>query len=226
VEACSASVISTTCILQHAVVCWVTAITLGLGNIIYRRSMHRDSCHLLFFLATCDLEVRPEPPTAQLATTEAVEGARKLRVGGGGVPTPKRVRRSPELEGWSGRCQTAEGGAWSSAGRRGARQRTGYGRVGQWFGRRWLRGNHEKSGGRQRWRRRGDVSLLSPKLMLSRMSPRHPFKSILVNMHIGTSGQCPLCNLEPEDVMHMLPTCPRVVEKAGSRRHCSEYNAN
>jgi hypothetical protein len=67
-------------------------ITLGLGNIIYCRSMHRDLCHLLFFLVTCDLEVRPEPPTARLAAMEEVEGARKLRVGGGGVPASKRVR--------------------------------------------------------------------------------------------------------------------------------------
>jgi hypothetical protein len=77
-------------------------ITLGLGNIIYRRSMHRDSCHLIFFLVTCDLEVRLEPPTVRLAATEAVEGARKLRVGGGGVPTPKKVRPLTGVRGMVG----------------------------------------------------------------------------------------------------------------------------
>jgi hypothetical protein len=34
-----------------------------------------------------------------------------------------------------------------------------------------------------------------------------PLKSILVNRHIGTSGQCPVCNLWPEDVLHMLFQC-------------------
>jgi hypothetical protein len=34
-----------------------------------------------------------------------------------------------------------------------------------------------------------------------------PLKSILVNRHIGTSGQCPVCNLWPEDVLYMLFQC-------------------
>jgi hypothetical protein len=64
--------------------------------------MHHDSCHLFFFLATCNLEVRPEPPTARLAAMEAVERARKLRVGGGGVPASKRVRPLTRVRGMVG----------------------------------------------------------------------------------------------------------------------------
>jgi hypothetical protein len=35
-----------------------------------------------------------------------------------------------------------------------------------------------------------------------------PLKSILVNRHIGHSGQCPICLLGPEDISHLLFTCP------------------
>jgi hypothetical protein len=35
-----------------------------------------------------------------------------------------------------------------------------------------------------------------------------PLKSIMVNRHIGTSGQCPICSLQEEDVMHLLFQCP------------------
>ena len=34
-----------------------------------------------------------------------------------------------------------------------------------------------------------------------------PLKSILANRHIGDSGQCPLCDLHPEDVLHMVFNC-------------------
>jgi hypothetical protein len=34
-----------------------------------------------------------------------------------------------------------------------------------------------------------------------------PLKSVLVNQHIGTSGQCPLCTLDAEDVSHLLFQC-------------------
>jgi hypothetical protein len=46
-----------------------------------------------------------------------------------------------------------------------------------------------------------------------------PLKSILVNRHIGTSGQCPVCNLFPEDVLHMLFQCQTAVDlwRAGTR---------
>jgi hypothetical protein len=35
-----------------------------------------------------------------------------------------------------------------------------------------------------------------------------PLKSILVNRHIGTSGECPICQLGPEDIQHLLFLCP------------------
>jgi hypothetical protein len=35
-----------------------------------------------------------------------------------------------------------------------------------------------------------------------------PLKSIMVNRHVGTSGQCPICNLDAEDVLHLLFKCP------------------
>jgi ribonuclease HI len=34
-----------------------------------------------------------------------------------------------------------------------------------------------------------------------------PLKSILVNRHIGTSGECPICQLGPEDIQHLLFLC-------------------
>ena len=34
-----------------------------------------------------------------------------------------------------------------------------------------------------------------------------PLKCILANRHIGTTGQCPICNQGPEDIMHLLFTC-------------------
>jgi hypothetical protein len=35
-----------------------------------------------------------------------------------------------------------------------------------------------------------------------------PLKAILFKRHIGTSDICPLCNVEPEDSLHMLFKCP------------------
>jgi hypothetical protein len=35
-----------------------------------------------------------------------------------------------------------------------------------------------------------------------------PLKSIMVNRHVGTSGQCPIYNLDAEDVLHLLFKCP------------------
>jgi ribonuclease HI len=35
-----------------------------------------------------------------------------------------------------------------------------------------------------------------------------PLKSILVNRHIGDSGQCPICTVAAEDVHHLLFSCP------------------
>jgi hypothetical protein len=35
-----------------------------------------------------------------------------------------------------------------------------------------------------------------------------PLKSILVNRHIGMSGECPICQLGPEDIQHLLFLCP------------------
>jgi ribonuclease HI len=35
-----------------------------------------------------------------------------------------------------------------------------------------------------------------------------PLKSIMVNRHVGTSGQCPICTLAAEDVLHLLFKCP------------------
>jgi hypothetical protein len=37
-----------------------------------------------------------------------------------------------------------------------------------------------------------------------------PLKSILVNRHIGTSGQCPICQQAPEDLIHLLFQCEMV----------------
>jgi hypothetical protein len=34
-----------------------------------------------------------------------------------------------------------------------------------------------------------------------------PLRSILVNRHIGQSGECPVCHLGPEDVRHLLFQC-------------------
>jgi hypothetical protein len=36
-----------------------------------------------------------------------------------------------------------------------------------------------------------------------------PLKSILAGRHIGTSGQCPLCSLHAEDILHMMFGCQR-----------------
>jgi hypothetical protein len=38
-----------------------------------------------------------------------------------------------------------------------------------------------------------------------------PLKAILANRHIGTSGSCPMCNSDAEDVRHLLFTCPVAV---------------
>jgi hypothetical protein len=35
-----------------------------------------------------------------------------------------------------------------------------------------------------------------------------PLKCILANRHIGTSAGCPVCNLGPEDIRHLLFQCP------------------
>jgi ribonuclease HI len=35
-----------------------------------------------------------------------------------------------------------------------------------------------------------------------------PLKCILANRHIGTSAECPICHQGPEDIMHLLFTCP------------------
>jgi hypothetical protein len=34
-----------------------------------------------------------------------------------------------------------------------------------------------------------------------------PLKSILANHHVGTSGQCPICQQAPEDILHLLFQC-------------------
>jgi hypothetical protein len=34
-----------------------------------------------------------------------------------------------------------------------------------------------------------------------------PLKSILVNRHVGTSGECPICHQAPEDIRHLLFQC-------------------
>jgi ribonuclease HI len=39
-----------------------------------------------------------------------------------------------------------------------------------------------------------------------------PLKCILANRHIGTSAACPICSAGPEDIMHLLFTCPMAKE--------------
>jgi hypothetical protein len=39
-----------------------------------------------------------------------------------------------------------------------------------------------------------------------------PLKSILVNRHVGTSGECPVCHSGPEDVLHLVFTCQAAKE--------------
>jgi ribonuclease HI len=34
-----------------------------------------------------------------------------------------------------------------------------------------------------------------------------PLKSILINRHIGDSGECPICHLDAEDILHLLFKC-------------------
>jgi hypothetical protein len=34
-----------------------------------------------------------------------------------------------------------------------------------------------------------------------------PLKSILCNRHIGPSGECPICGIHAEDILHLLFTC-------------------
>jgi hypothetical protein len=34
-----------------------------------------------------------------------------------------------------------------------------------------------------------------------------PLKSIMVNRHVGTSGECPICHLADEDIMHLFLKC-------------------
>jgi hypothetical protein len=38
-----------------------------------------------------------------------------------------------------------------------------------------------------------------------------PLKSILVNHHVGTSGECPICSQAAEDIIHLLFKCPMAV---------------
>ena len=38
-----------------------------------------------------------------------------------------------------------------------------------------------------------------------------PLKNILFRRHIGTSGTCPVCNLDNEDIMHMAFKCPEAM---------------
>jgi hypothetical protein len=35
-----------------------------------------------------------------------------------------------------------------------------------------------------------------------------PLKAILLKRHIGTSGVCPLCQSDEEDILHMVFKCP------------------
>jgi hypothetical protein len=37
-----------------------------------------------------------------------------------------------------------------------------------------------------------------------------PLKSILINRHIGDSGECPICHLDAEDILHLLFKCEPV----------------
>nr|XP_051221482.1 uncharacterized protein LOC127339703 [Lolium perenne] len=39
-----------------------------------------------------------------------------------------------------------------------------------------------------------------------------PIKCILANRHVGTSGECPVCNLHAEDLRHLLFTCPVAID--------------
>jgi hypothetical protein len=81
-------------------------ISLGLSKIFYHRSMRQDSCNFILISTSsswrgCD----PEPPTVQLAArpmTEAVEGAKKLRVGGGGMPVPEKMQPFTWVRGMAG----------------------------------------------------------------------------------------------------------------------------
>jgi hypothetical protein len=34
-----------------------------------------------------------------------------------------------------------------------------------------------------------------------------PLKTILANIHVGTSGECPICHIGAEDIHHLLFTC-------------------
>ena len=39
-----------------------------------------------------------------------------------------------------------------------------------------------------------------------------PLKSVLANRHISQSGECPVCNLDAEDIMHLLFKCQTAAE--------------
>ena len=43
-----------------------------------------------------------------------------------------------------------------------------------------------------------------------------PLKCILVNRHIGTSGECPICRSGPEDIRHLLFQCPVALDLWGA----------
>jgi hypothetical protein len=45
-------------------------------------------------------------------------------------------------------------------------------------------------------------------------------KSIMVNLHIGMSGHCLICNLDAEDVLHFLFKCPTAQALWDSIRIC------
>jgi hypothetical protein len=42
-----------------------------------------------------------------------------------------------------------------------------------------------------------------------------PLKSIMVNRHVGTSGECPICHLDAEDIHHLLFKCLHATELWG-----------
>jgi ribonuclease HI len=51
-----------------------------------------------------------------------------------------------------------------------------------------------------------------------------PVKSILVNRHVGTSGQCPICYQAAEDIMHLLFKCPTAADLWGALGISSAIN--
>ena len=39
-----------------------------------------------------------------------------------------------------------------------------------------------------------------------------PLKSIMVNRHVGTSGECPICHVAAEHILHLLFQCHKARE--------------